>query len=342
MLLLGLVAVASQTVYASSSQDADKSVESMFTQEEEPADQNLIMDDDQSTDASSSTKEVLHPLECAQGCDFRWVKDSFCDDACNVKSCRYDGGDCKAEGSAIEEDEAALQKFTAVYERRALVMENEMRRNSTGNGTVTTTTIVQSIGFPSSFLSADAWTGDTKTTYEAAYGITLGLYSNGWLSGSTVNGVVTTRRIHARRLLQTGGTTTIQFTAVTTDTSLGNAASNTAQTTSSSDMATAFVAAVATASSQMGTTVPTPTASDLTVSAAVVTQTTSSDDDGLSGGIIALIVILCLCACGGIIAGVVMMSGGSSKPKQATGGSAVTGAVDDTDGYAVSVDVGAV
>ena len=62
----------------------------------------------------------------------------------------------------------------------------------------------------------------------------------------------------------------------------------------------------------------------------------------LSAGIIALIVILCLCACGGIYAGVVMMTEDSSKPKQATGGSAITGAIDDTNGEAVKVDVGAV
>jgi hypothetical protein len=33
-------------------------------------------------------------LECAPGCPGSWVGDGYCDDACNVASCNFDGGDC--------------------------------------------------------------------------------------------------------------------------------------------------------------------------------------------------------------------------------------------------------
>lgn len=31
---------------------------------------------------------------CADGCSPTWIKDGFCDSACNVSQCSWDGGDC--------------------------------------------------------------------------------------------------------------------------------------------------------------------------------------------------------------------------------------------------------
>merc|ERR1719487_2439984 len=90
----------------------------MFTQDGGPEDQKLIIDDDNQTDTSSN-KEILQVHECAQGCHYLWVKDGFCDETCNVAACRYDGGDCK-----FAKDDAALEKFRQVHERRMMA---EMR-----------------------------------------------------------------------------------------------------------------------------------------------------------------------------------------------------------------------
>ena len=140
ILILALVALTSHAVYAATltsprdeptttTTDDNDVAESMFTQDGEPEDdQKLIMDDDNQTD-TSSTKEVLQAHECAQGCDFQWVKDGFCDEVCNVAACRYDGGDCKfaqGAGNLTEDDDAAHEDFTQVYERRSMAM---MRRN---------------------------------------------------------------------------------------------------------------------------------------------------------------------------------------------------------------------
>ena len=31
---------------------------------------------------------------CAEGCAPSWITDGFCDVACNVSACSWDGGDC--------------------------------------------------------------------------------------------------------------------------------------------------------------------------------------------------------------------------------------------------------
>jgi len=31
---------------------------------------------------------------CAEGCAPSWIKDGYCDAACNVSECDWDGGDC--------------------------------------------------------------------------------------------------------------------------------------------------------------------------------------------------------------------------------------------------------
>ena len=32
--------------------------------------------------------------DCSAGCPSTWIKDGFCDKACNVTECLFDGGDC--------------------------------------------------------------------------------------------------------------------------------------------------------------------------------------------------------------------------------------------------------
>ena len=31
---------------------------------------------------------------CAEGCPSSWIKDNYCDKACNTSECDWDGGDC--------------------------------------------------------------------------------------------------------------------------------------------------------------------------------------------------------------------------------------------------------
>ena len=31
---------------------------------------------------------------CAEGCSPSWITDGYCDAACNVSECNWDGGDC--------------------------------------------------------------------------------------------------------------------------------------------------------------------------------------------------------------------------------------------------------
>jgi hypothetical protein len=33
--------------------------------------------------------------ECSPGCPWEWLSDDYCDAACNVPACNYDGGDCE-------------------------------------------------------------------------------------------------------------------------------------------------------------------------------------------------------------------------------------------------------
>lgn len=35
---------------------------------------------------------------CAEGCPGSWIKDGYCDKACNNSACDWDGGDCSGEG----------------------------------------------------------------------------------------------------------------------------------------------------------------------------------------------------------------------------------------------------
>ncbi|XP_036722343.1 N-acetylglucosamine-1-phosphotransferase subunits alpha/beta isoform X5 [Balaenoptera musculus] len=37
---------------------------------------------------------------CAEGCPGSWIKDSYCDKACNNSACDWDGGDCSGEGNS--------------------------------------------------------------------------------------------------------------------------------------------------------------------------------------------------------------------------------------------------
>ena len=39
---------------------------------------------------------------CADGCPMSWLKDGYCDKACNTSSCLWDGGDCQNVSGAIE------------------------------------------------------------------------------------------------------------------------------------------------------------------------------------------------------------------------------------------------
>lgn len=34
---------------------------------------------------------------CAEGCPGSWIKDGYCDKACNNSACDWDGGDCLGE-----------------------------------------------------------------------------------------------------------------------------------------------------------------------------------------------------------------------------------------------------
>lgn len=35
--------------------------------------------------------------DCAPGCPQTWIKDGYCDKACNVSECGWDAGDCAGE-----------------------------------------------------------------------------------------------------------------------------------------------------------------------------------------------------------------------------------------------------
>jgi hypothetical protein len=34
---------------------------------------------------------------CAEGCPGSWIKDGYCDKACNNSACDWDGGDCSGK-----------------------------------------------------------------------------------------------------------------------------------------------------------------------------------------------------------------------------------------------------
>ena len=31
---------------------------------------------------------------CSEGCPSNWIRDGYCDKACNITECEWDGGDC--------------------------------------------------------------------------------------------------------------------------------------------------------------------------------------------------------------------------------------------------------
>ncbi|XP_041472270.1 N-acetylglucosamine-1-phosphotransferase subunits alpha/beta-like isoform X1 [Lytechinus variegatus] len=64
-----------------------------------------IWPDDFYTHASGQKVYLTWPVpNCAEGCPSSWIKDNYCDKACNNSECEWDGGDCKgvsAQGPAI-------------------------------------------------------------------------------------------------------------------------------------------------------------------------------------------------------------------------------------------------
>lgn len=39
--------------------------------------------------------------DCAPGCPQSWIKDGYCDKACNVSECGYDAGDCDGKSARL-------------------------------------------------------------------------------------------------------------------------------------------------------------------------------------------------------------------------------------------------
>merc|ERR1711939_712470 len=104
--------------------------------------------------------------------------------------------------------------------------------------------IAQPVALP--LANAAAYTGNVKTVYETAYGVTVGFWdttANGWKSGCSVTSAVTGRRA-----------ITVTFTAETTSESLGDTAS-TAATALASDIST-FNTAIATAKTSLAAAQP--------------------------------------------------------------------------------------
>ncbi|XP_030845190.1 N-acetylglucosamine-1-phosphotransferase subunits alpha/beta isoform X1 [Strongylocentrotus purpuratus] len=64
-----------------------------------------IWPDDFYTHASGQKVYLTWPVpNCAEGCPSSWIKDNYCDKACNNSECEWDGGDCtgvSAQGGAI-------------------------------------------------------------------------------------------------------------------------------------------------------------------------------------------------------------------------------------------------
>jgi len=104
--------------------------------------------------------------------------------------------------------------------------------------------IAQPVALP--LANAAAYTGNVKTVYETAYGVTVGFWdttANAWKSGCSVTSAVTGRRA-----------ITVTFTAETTSESLGDTAS-TAATALASDIST-FNTAIATAKTSLAAAQP--------------------------------------------------------------------------------------
>ena len=38
---------------------------------------------------------------CNEGCPSSWIKDGYCDKACNVSECEWDAGDCDGKSSFL-------------------------------------------------------------------------------------------------------------------------------------------------------------------------------------------------------------------------------------------------
>ena len=52
---------------------------------------------------------------CNEGCPASWINDKYCDKACNVSACDYDGGDCigkNAKKGSWNLHQQEAQRFT--------------------------------------------------------------------------------------------------------------------------------------------------------------------------------------------------------------------------------------
>jgi len=47
---------------------------------------------------------------CAEGCPGSWIKDGYCDKACNNSACDWDGGDCIGKTAMLN-----LEKANCVF-----------------------------------------------------------------------------------------------------------------------------------------------------------------------------------------------------------------------------------
>lgn len=43
---------------------------------------------------------------CAEGCPGSWIKDGYCDKACNNSACDWDGGDCIGKTAILNLEKA--------------------------------------------------------------------------------------------------------------------------------------------------------------------------------------------------------------------------------------------
>lgn len=48
---------------------------------------------------------------CAEGCPGSWIKDGYCDKACNNSACDWDGGDCIGKTTMLNSDKNELTCF---------------------------------------------------------------------------------------------------------------------------------------------------------------------------------------------------------------------------------------
>lgn len=66
---------------------------------------------------------------CAEGCPGSWIKDGYCDKACNNSACDWDGGDCLGE-----EDFIICLSFLCFSEAYLLLKELKFIVNAWGPG----------------------------------------------------------------------------------------------------------------------------------------------------------------------------------------------------------------